>query len=124
MEATQTLARHSDPKLTLNTYSHLDLSDGRAAVERPTGTFGASEDRQRTLRAGALSQAAERGIADDSAGEWKTGNPLSFGVLRGEKLPETPGVPQSESAPRRTRTFDPLIKSQIWETPRRTKNGE
>jgi integrase len=30
---TQKLARHSDPKLTLGVYTHLDLEDGRAAVE-------------------------------------------------------------------------------------------
>lgn len=105
MRATQTPARHTDPKLTLNTYSHLELADGRVAVEnafgnpssdqreaaRATGTYGATEDRQRkrqrAMRAGELSTAAERGIAEGSMGEPDADNPLSFGALRGETRP-------------------------------------
>ncbi|MFM9995527.1 MAG: tyrosine recombinase XerC [Phycisphaerales bacterium] len=34
IKAAQTLARHSDPKLTLNIYTHLSLADERAALER------------------------------------------------------------------------------------------
>ncbi|MFM9994163.1 MAG: tyrosine-type recombinase/integrase [Phycisphaerales bacterium] len=51
IRAAQTLARHSDPKLTLNVYAHLTLADERAALEqafaprpasaaRATGTHG------------------------------------------------------------------------------------
>ncbi|MBC7834795.1 MAG: tyrosine-type recombinase/integrase [Phycisphaerales bacterium] len=43
----QTLARHSDPRLTFNIYTQLGINDGRNAVERAFG--------QRPLRSEAKS---------------------------------------------------------------------
>ncbi len=37
IKAAMTLARHSDPKLTLNTYARLSLADERAALEQACG---------------------------------------------------------------------------------------
>jgi site-specific recombinase XerC len=128
----QTLARHSDPKLTLNVYSHLSVSDAAAALDALpdlTGDGPESEPRAMTGTDGRVTPISEpfahylptggrgsvRSGADGSDAGHISGetaivrNPLSAN----EK--DAPGLPPEASdgnAPRRTRTYNPLIKSR------------
>jgi site-specific recombinase XerC len=129
----QTLARHSDPKLTLNTYSHLTIHDTAAALEflpdltspRPepealaaTGTAPSIThiDNCVALLLPYARDAKSRIVAD--AGDTTQTTPeaggcrkdLQEGHLDGESRVLTE---PDQSAPRRTRTYNPLIKSQL-----------
>ncbi len=129
VKATQTLARHSDPKLTLNVYTHLELSDGRAAVEnafgssnppksdqlRATGTtdFDAGErtrKRQRDTHTDSHTSASGCAQSNNEPSDDDAHKSLVFGDFR---APTHEDAGPDRSAPRRTRTFDPLIKSQL-----------
>ncbi len=131
VKAAQQLARHSDPKLTMNVYTRLGIHDLTAALDglpnldglptrevaqlRRTGTddrdtsgvHNAGSNRRakpcKAVRNGALK------LADDASGDEgeKAGN------LRGNRTVSRSGAQQCVNAPRRTRTFDPLIKSQL-----------
>jgi Phage integrase family len=126
----QTLARHSDPKLTLNVYSHLSIFDTAAAlVALPDLTRTDPEPLAMTGTDPAVTP-----INDPLAHHLPTGGDGS-----GRELSVTGGMTSSDSeasmgcnpvevtgvdasgrdvadaggsAPRRTRTYNPLIKSQ------------
>ncbi len=130
--AAQRLARHSSPDLTLKTYSHVSLADERAVLDQAfpeappsqdepvrqplalTGTdgpVGRAPNTHHTGRSSTQSGAprcTNTGASDDvSSGPFGSRN---YGV----SAPSCPLVhDHSQSAPRRTRTFNPLIKSQL-----------
>jgi integrase len=129
----QTLARHSDPKLTLNIYSHLTVFDTAGALDalpdlsrptitpeavRMTGTDSTvtpiSDRFAHHLPTGGdglgrvLSHAG--GIDEITPGEGSYRNSLDSSALDGSCRDLTEPV---ASAPRRTRTYNPLIKSQL-----------
>ena len=140
------LARHSDPKLTLKAYDHANDADRRAAI---AATFGGTtacaiepklaataqnghgsapqtepesparkQIRKCPVRPGTHSVAQPRTTTDAEAmtpderlniAKWLNGN--RFRIDSHEDAPPCTG--QTESTPRRTRTFNPLIKSQL-----------
>ena len=139
------LARHSDPKLTLKAYDHANDADRRAAIAaafggtianaiepKPAATTqnghasecetepespARKQIRKCPVRPGTHSTAPprttttpERTIpaADADLAKWLNGN--RFRIDTHEDAPPCTG--QTESTPRRTRTFNPLIKSQ------------
>ncbi len=128
------LARHSDPKLTLKTYARVGLhsltrvldampkADARPEREteslRATGTddhagscsIATTHSGPQSLRGTGKVSAAGRGEPTDSGPDRGGSKPLQFEALRD---PARLGAGSSENAPRRTRTFDPLIKSQL-----------
>lgn len=134
------LARHSDPKLTLMAYDHANNADRRAALQAafggttieagdtPQGTpYGSQPDPETTARkqirecperpashpdaSPRTTTTPERTIpaADKDLAKWLNGN--RFRINSHEDAPPCTG--QTESTPRRTRTFNPLIKSQL-----------
>ena len=131
------LARHSDPKLTLAVYDHNNEADRRAALDAAFGkpSRGTSQGSQvaaetaneddariririRAPLSASHSTASprttttpERTIpdADKDLAKWLNGN--RFRIDSHEDAPPCTG--QTESTPRRTRTFNPLIKSQL-----------
>lgn len=119
------LARHSDPKLTTAVYHHHNEIDRRAAIE---ATFGGPESadgamariqiRTRTPLAGSQQPASPRTTtkpdstlseANGDIAKWLNGR--RFCIDSHEDAPPRTGG--KESTPRRTRTFNPLIKSQL-----------
>ena len=132
------LARHSDPKLTLKTYakvglhslagvldrmdSHRPAPEQGAGALRPTGTDNHSPTEPDDTPQNPPQ--SERGKAtgksrDDAAGRderrsgWVGGEgskPLSYTDLRDGARTD---ANQSQSTPHRTRTCNPLIKSQL-----------
>jgi len=126
----QDLARHSDPKLTMNVYTRLGVHDLAGALDRmPTATIE-QPDRD-TLRATGTDDAAGfdhssrhssssanrrdlvRQLAagiDHAPIPFDAGNPCHTAGIREAARP---GAVSSESALCRTRTYDPLIKSQL-----------
>ena len=129
----QTLARHSDPKLTLNIYAHLtrfdtapalnalpDLSRPNSPPEAPKslgtepGVTPISERFAHYLPTGGdgsgLERTGEDGTTPSFSDEGECRNSLEMEVLdaSGREL-----TASEESAPRRTRTYNPLIKSQL-----------
>jgi integrase len=124
----QTLARHSDPKLTLNVYTHLTVHDtaaalgalpdltGPAAHPEPmaaTGTDGGRRSDPLSLHFPYAGDGSGRDVADSGGINETTPdvggcrNSLESSDLDGS------GRDQAEpvgSAPRRTRTYNPLIK--------------
>jgi integrase len=129
----QTLARHSDPKLTLNVYSHLTVFDTAGALDalpdltrpgpapeaaRLTGT-GPAVTPISNLVAHYLPTggdgtgrelSAAGGINETTPDEGGCRNSLESSELDGPCRELTEPV---ASAPRRTRTYNPLIKSQL-----------
>ncbi len=148
------LARHSDPKLTLKAYDHANDTDRRAAIAAAFGgtptqigepqTAGSRDTDHRSgpaaeaggdadnapdpparkqirkcpVRPGTHSvaqprttTALERTIpeANQDLAKWLNGN--RFRIDSHEDAPPCTG--QTKSTPRRTRTFNPLIKSQL-----------
>ncbi len=128
------LARHSDPKLTLKTYARVGIHslarvlNGMATAPTPpvldaevlraTGT-----DPRENMPLKACPQksphsahkveqpgATRREQTDASDTDGVERKPLKIGDLR---VTAHQGATTSENAPRRTRTFDPLIKSQL-----------
>ncbi len=133
VKVAQTLARHSTPVLTMNTYTRLGVHDltgaldalpdlsapsdapEREAVElRATGTDDGAATGSQSGRNGPAKQSAEPRRAalklardvDESEHE----NPVFSSAKRAERRGD---APSGANAPRRTRTFDPLIKSQL-----------
>ncbi len=128
------LARHSDPKLTLKTYARVGMhnlarvldgmpkADTRPAREaetlRATGTDDhAISCQTATTQKGPHSEdgagkvsAASRGERDNAPSVIGGGKPLRLTELG---IAARCSAAADENAPRRTRTFDPLIKSQL-----------
>jgi len=123
------LARHSDPKLTLKTYAKLGMHNLTRVLEALPGANQGPRTEAQTLRATGTDDAdtrpqksphSERGTApegaawrnDETSGSDPIGDhkPLRF---TGSSDAAQDGAAKRGSAPRRTRTFDPLIKSQL-----------
>ena len=132
IKALQTLARHSDPKLTLNVYTHLTIHDTAAALAglpdlttptpRPEALAATGTDPGSSLLGEIL--ALNLPYAGDG-----TGRELSVAGGTNETTPDEGGcrntlelsaldaqsrslsVPDNDAS-RRTRTYNPLIKSQ------------
>jgi integrase len=129
----QTLARHSDPKLTLNVYSHLTVFDTAGALGALPDLTGKNTGSEPLAMTG--TDPAVTPISDQLA----TYLPLTGDVL-GRDVTDAGGINETTpdeggcrnfsepreldgscrgltepvvSAPRRTRTFNPLIKSQL-----------
>jgi integrase len=135
VKVAQVLARHSTPTLTIGRYAHADMADKQAALNAlPSLTVRAEEARtgsaptlpeqpgvtiNRPGRAPNAHQTGDvqgRDVSESCAKEGGAGlapphcNPLDSSDLG------TSGRPVAESdasAPRRTRTYNPLIKSQL-----------
>jgi integrase len=128
----QTLARHSDPRLTLNVYAHLSVFDTAAALDAlpdltspgtspeplaMTGTDAAAPINDRLapylphtgdgIGQDAAAAGGIEGSCPDSAMGHKPLNLEEIDAARREQ------AASDESAPRRTRTYNPLIKSQL-----------
>ncbi len=128
------LARHSDPKLTLKTYARVgmhDLARVLDAMPRPdtkparntqplraTGTddrvvspyFDPPQKSPHSTRETGRSSAASRDQTGNNAPDADCHKTLDLAELCGSARHDAANC---ESAPRRTRTFDPLIKSQL-----------
>ncbi len=128
VKVSQTLARHSTPVLTMNVYTRLGVHDltagldglptidgapkSDAAALRATGTDGQGGGKGGGNRTAKHSQSSPTGalrLADDASG----GEVENTGKLRGNRTDSPSIAKQCKNAPRRTRTFDPLIKSQL-----------
>jgi site-specific recombinase XerC len=124
----QTLARHSDPKLTLNVYTHLTVHDTAAALDAlpdltgpaappeamaATGTDGGRISEPLSLHFPYAGDGSGRDLADAGGIDETTPdvggcrNSLESSDLDGSCRDLTEPV---GSAPRRTRTYNPLIK--------------
>jgi hypothetical protein len=134
LSTVQKLARHSTPDLTSHTYAHLSLHDAAAAVERLPALGPTPPDSE----AGSLAATGTDGPAAHISNVWPFFYPLGDGgpgrvppraVVRNETTPGEGGCHNSldpsaldgpcrdmaepvANAPRRTRTFNPLIKSR------------
>jgi integrase/recombinase XerC len=127
------LARHSDPKLTLKTYARTGLHSLTRVLDGMPGTQPKPATERQTMRATGTdgrtfgpgqcpqkSPHSQRGMVRDDAadreeaiasGEASDG---SKGLrLKGLRDSTRGDAESCENAPRRTRTFDPLIKSQL-----------
>jgi integrase len=128
------LARHSDPKLTLKTYARVGMhnlarvldgmpkADARptphAEPMRATGTDAYAVSREvdppqktpQTAHGMGKTGAASRDETDHGPSGADAGKVLQIAALGSAARN---GAATSENAPRRTRTFDPLIKSQL-----------
>ena len=128
----QELARHSDPKLTMNTYTKLGIHDLTGALDgllgenaeggpvietvAATGTDDARGDDARSNRRsnrGADDRDRVRQGATKSALRMAGGDDENAGKTGGKCVSVRPDAAASGNAPRRTRTFNPLIKSQL-----------
>jgi integrase len=129
----QILARHSDPKLTLNVYSHLTVFDTAAALDslpdmtrhepvpeavRMTGTDPAVTPISNLLAHHLPTAGDANGRNVTDAGGMKQTTPDDRGCFNSLEFIELDGPSRVltgpvGSAPRRTRTFNPLIKSQL-----------
>jgi integrase len=128
------LARHSDPKLTLKTYARVGMHnlsrvlDGMPKADtrptrqaeslRATGTddYAASRENDppqkspHSVRGMEKRSAASRDESDYAPASVGGGKPLRIAELG---TAAQRGAASCQNAPRRTRTFDPLIKSQL-----------
>jgi integrase len=125
------LARHSDPKLTMARYGRAQLHDLAAAIEglplllegphqgsrvlKATGTEGQADPE--SLRQACAKSDAEREplrLVDAVSGEVKgsVGNDKPLAV-QGVESDCNSVIEDERSAPCRTRTYNPLIKSQL-----------
>jgi integrase len=132
----QELARHSDPKLTMNIYTRLGVHDLAGALKglpdqgskppererlRATGTDHATPDEvcctsvALTTPDGPCRRVAEYVGIDPrkrrTSPFFKTPNPLSNQAVTGGVCQRV--TPPDETEPCRARTYDPLIKSQL-----------
>ena len=133
LKTVMTLARHSDPKLTMNVYSHLTLHDTAAALDALPDLTGPAP-----LHEALAATGTDPGVTPISKplslpfpyGGDGTGRELSVAGGSNETTPDVGGCRNTlemsgldasgrelsdavVSAPRRTRTFNPLIKSQL-----------
>lgn len=120
------LARHSDPKLTKTRYGRAQLHDLGAAVESMPPLLGATGPAQEAARATGTGpvctgfvQTADSGrdslrLADTATGDGGDdgGGPKLLTSRPVETNLDSVG-PDERSAPCRTRTYNPLIKSQL-----------
>jgi integrase len=133
LKAMMTLARHSDPKLTMNVYSHLTLHDTAAALDAlPDLTAPAPlpEALGATGTDPGVTSISKRFAPLLPHGGDGTGRELSDAGGSNETTPDVGGCRNTlamsgldasgrelsdavASAPRRTRTYNPLIKSQL-----------
>ena len=112
--------RHSQITLTMDTYGHLFPGDEAAAVDKlgllmgcvsrvVAETEGSATGSAQGEKLGDMERHSETlcdsGVAKDSRRNSFSEKPLCDVVRRGET--------RKESAPRRTRTYNPLIKSQM-----------
>ena len=124
------MARHSDPKLTLNVYSHLTVHDTAAALESLPDLIGPGPERETLAATGSDGRISKlfapylphggdgngRGLSD--AGEINETTPDDGGcrnILEMSTL-DASGRDLADTvtdASRRTRTYNPLIKSQL-----------
>jgi integrase/recombinase XerC len=128
----QELARHSDIRLTMNVYTHAHLHDLAGAVEGLPSLLPSGPTTQGALKATGTAGTGVGGAPDPRltqtaaiSGDRVRGNESSEGVITegadcGKPLPEKGVASESDpvrleesSAPRRTRTYNPLIKSQL-----------
>jgi integrase len=126
VKTVQSIMRHSDIKLTLQTYGHLfpgaeatairnlQIPGSGTARMKATGTDGRQPTPNQSARAGASAEGAKR--SDLTQNETKTREEISDmqeqksqAKQRGNRIFPM----QFKSAPARTRTLDPLIKSQL-----------
>ncbi len=129
------LARHSSVDLTLETYTHLAIQEEAAAVDRPPSLFGTSPNLQPEVPAEIGTEGPTTHINDSPSlpfpyggSEGGQAEAVSVGMNTIEPTPasepnsliddDLDGVYQGMSvtggsAPRRTRTYNPLIKSQL-----------
>jgi integrase len=127
----QTLARHSDPKLTLNVYTHLTIHDTAAALDALPDLSGPAEPPEALAATGTdgdhISELLSlhfpyggdgngRELSDSDAIKQTT--PDEGGCRNSLEMSglDVPGRQLSEpdaNAPRRTRTYNPLIKSLL-----------
>jgi hypothetical protein len=130
----QTLARHSTPSLTIGVYARASLHDIKGAVENlPDLTPAAPTPAEPLARTG--TDAVVTPISKDFGHHLATAGDASGRILSvpdvmvhsddptciNEKTPVSRGLDASgrsesasvASAPRRTRTYNPLIKSQL-----------
>jgi hypothetical protein len=129
----QTLARHSDPKLTLNVYSHLTVFDTVGALDalpdltqtdptpetvRMTGTDPIATPISNLVAHYLPTEGDGTGQDMSDAGGMTLTNPDDGGCRNSLESSEIDGSCRGltepvGSAPRRTRTYNPLIKSQL-----------
>ena len=136
----QKLARHSDPKLTANVYTHLGVYDKAAAIERLPSLPSPTEDPesgQQALRATGTDCSQPVRTYDRESGQQigqqsggKSGQIVASDGEESVTVTDEVNKPQvltlsrddndrqavatvGESAPWRTRTSNPLIKSQM-----------
>ena len=93
------LARHSDINLTMKVYSHTVVADRARALEAIPDITGGSDQEAEILRA--------TGTCDD------TPDTVSSPIFDDKQNDKRVGQSSQVITPRRTRTYDPLIKSQL-----------
>ncbi len=98
VKVVQDLARHSDVSLTMNVYSHTVVADRAKAVEALPDLTGPAADRQ-----------AKKATGTDDAVPETVPFPTQDDKQNDKQTAESSQV----ITPRRTRTYDPLIKSQL-----------
>jgi len=113
----QKLLRHSSVDLTARHYTRMELSDLEGAVEKlgyPSPLGGESDGREKLCPELCPKPAETRGKDEEKT---EKSDPDGGSVRKGENPsgPRSFGDPKGfkDGAPRRTRTFDPLIKSQL-----------
>jgi integrase len=128
LKTLMTLARHSDPKLTMNVYSHLTIHDTAAALDSLPNLAGPLLEPEAMAATGTLGQHIDDRFALPLpyAGDGSSREPSDAGGFN-ETTPEIEGCRNTlemsgldasgrelsdavGSAPRRTRTYNPLIK--------------
>ena len=128
VKVAQDLARHSDPKLTMNTYTKLGIHDLTTALESLPDASPSAPDRQALKATGTddakadppqcppqrkcelvLPDASECDKGKATSRTHDDHKPLPFADVCDTVQPD---ASSSENALYRTRTYDPLIKSQ------------
>jgi Phage integrase family len=146
LSTVQKLARHSTPDLTSNTYTHLSLHDAAAAVERLPVWGSAPPENEAQDLAVTGTDGPDSHISKDFSlfypyGDGETGRIVSPLGGSDETTPGEGGCRNSldvsaldgpcrdlaepvASVPRRTRTYNPLIKSQQTESRNLSESNE
>jgi hypothetical protein len=112
----QTVMRHSSITLTMDTYGHLFPGDEASAVNRMEGVFNQDGAQRQEQRAGCDHLQQDAKACDKrsarSTQEKSRKSMVSSDMCHSMRQRATP-CEKKESAPARTRTLDPLIKSQL-----------